>query len=655
MKRSGAFLLCAVVFLFALAADGYAYLYAADKQNIIEPVYQSVGLQNNKIIGSGALPYTYLGTYTNRIVAMDDTGEEVWSFETAGSVEAIRLDEGKQLVVAGTQGRFVYLLNAIDGSLIRDIPVSGRVYDMDHDPLTGNIVVSAPVNAAKGQMILLDSNGNELFKTGGRPARCVRFAPDGQSFYAGDIRANLCRFTLAGDILAETRMDAELYGLDVSKDTGDVVAVTQSGAVKRFDGYLNEKFASTLVGNGRAIGISQDGELIGVGTREGDVYLLDASGKTLHTMRLKDGITQIVLNGDQSYVVPWSTDLFSLDISAAQDFEFFMLLYQWTYYGLFVFGALAALALVLAFGRSRSAFIAFFMAVHRHRVAYLLLLPTFALIIVFNYLPVGQAFYYAFTDWNQATTNMRDVNFVGLNNFRKMISEGYFLLGFKNMLIILLSNVIKLAIPLCIAELVFSMSGAKRRYWFRFLLVLPMVVPGVITTLMWKNIYDPMIGLINQFLGAIGRPDLQRSWLGSEATALWSIIFMGFPWVHSFAFLVFYGGLINIPSDLFEAARVDGSTPTWNLTRIHLPLIVPQIKMILILTFIGSIQDYGQVLLLTEGGPGYATYVPGYELFINATRLGQYGYACALGIVMFLVILSGTILNLRVRTEEALG
>ena len=77
--------------------------------------------------------------------------------------------------------------------------------------------------------------------------------------------------------------------------------------------------------------------------------------------------------------------------------------------------------------------------------------------------------------------------------------------------------------------------------------------------------------------------------------------------------------------------------------------------MIFILTFINSIQDYSGVLLLTGGGPGYATYVPGYELYLNAQRLGQYGYACALGVVMFVVILAGTILNLRIKTEEALG
>ena len=198
-------------------------------------------------------------------------------------------------------------------------------------------------------------------------------------------------------------------------------------------------------------------------------------------------------------------------------------------------------------------------------------------------------------------------------------------------------------------------ESSRRRYCFRLLLVLTMVVPGVVSTLMWKNIYDPNIGALNAVLKTVGLESWQRVWLGDEATALWAIIFMGFPWVNSFAFLVFYGGLINIPEDLFEAAKVDGSNPAWNFFHIHLPLISPQLKMLIITTFISSVQDYGGVMLLTAGGPGTATYVPGLELYYAATRFGQYGYACAMGVLMFIVILAGSLLNLKIRTEEALG
>ena len=181
---------------------------------------------------------------------------------------------------------------------------------------------------------------------------------------------------------------------------------------------------------------------------------------------------------------------------------------------------------------------------------------------------------------------------------------------------------------------------------------MPMVVPGVVSALMWKNIYDPSIGALNSILRTVGLGKWARPWLGSSKTALGAIIFMGFPWVHSFAFLVYYGGLINIPADLFEAAKVDGSNPAWNFFHIHLPLISPQLKMLIITTFISSVQDYGGVYLLTMGGPGTSTYVPGLELYFNATLLGQFGKACAMGIIMFIVILVGSLFNLRMKTQE---
>lgn len=136
-----------------------------------------------------------------------------------------------------------------------------------------------------------------------------------------------------------------------------------------------------------------------------------------------------------------------------------------------------------------------------------------------------------------------------------------------------------------------------------------MVVPGVVSTLMWKNIYAPNIGALNSFLDAVGLSAWKHSWLGEESTALWSIIFMGFPFVNSFAFLVYYGGLINIPTDLFEAAKVDGSRPLWNFWHIHMPLISPQLKMLIITTFISSVQDYGGVYLLTAGGQVMGMYL----------------------------------------------
>ena len=240
-----------------------------------------------------------------------------------------------------------------------------------------------------------------------------------------------------------------------------------------------------------------------------------------------------------------------------------------------------------------------------------------------------------------------------------MITEGYFLLGVKNLVIMMIASFLKLlTVPVLLAELVFAMRTLSGHEQPPALLVPPAAGGARWWCRAWsprscgRTSTIPNIGALNSILDVLGLSSWKHAWLGDSKTALGAIIFMGFPWINSFAFLVFYGGLINIPEELFEAAKVDGSTPAWNFFHIHLPLISPQIKMLVITTFIGAVQDYGGVYLLTQGGPGYTTYVPGLELYYAATKFGQYGYACAMGLVMFIVILIGSLLNLRIRTQE---
>lgn len=656
LRRIPAFLILAIVLTLALGASIGAYFVMGNRLDIVNRLPYGSELQNNRVTYSRALSYTYLGTYKDTIVCVDADNNEIWRFPTKGAVSAIAYDNANGRVIAGSQGKRVYILDGATGAEIRTIDCKAVVNDIDYNEESRHLLVAEQVNKAKGFVRIYNDEGEIIASASVKPANSCAFAPDQQSFYYCNKR--LYRADLQGNVLAEVTLDKEMYAIDVSEETGRVVVTDDNGWVACYDAELRQIFKvamNNLDSDGRAVSITRDGTMVAAGTREGDVFVFDETGKTIFYKRLSSAIADVVIDGEYSFVVPLSTELYSLDMSAAAQLPLYTRVRQIAKTAMCALPFLAFMAWVLAFGGSRGTFYRFCKSAWRHRTAYFLLLPSFALIIVFNYVPVGQAFWFAFTDWNQNTTSMRDVRFVGLDNFAKMLSEGYFLLGVKNMLIIMAFNFLKLLVPLIVAELVFANGSNRARYWYRFLLVLPMVVPGVVSTLMWKQIYDPATGLINKVLEMVGRPDLMRSWLGNEETALWALIFMGFPWVNSFAFLVFYGGLINIPADLFEAARVDGSNPFWNLTRIHLPLLMPQIKMILILTFISSIQDYGSVLLLTDGGPGFATYVPGFELYMNATRLGQYGYACALGLVMFIAILAGTILNMKIKTDEALS
>jgi ABC-type sugar transport system permease subunit len=244
------------------------------------------------------------------------------------------------------------------------------------------------------------------------------------------------------------------------------------------------------------------------------------------------------------------------------------------------------------------------------------------------------------------------MRFVGLDNFRRMISEGYFLRGLFNLFLFFVTGLAKImTVPLLVAYLVYSIKINRQKMLFRFLFVLPMVVPGVVSALMWKQIYDPNIGLINQLLSAAGLDSWRRVWLGEGNWAIWAIIFMGFPFVNPLAFLVYYGGLMDIDPGILESARMDGANRGKIFFRIQLPILTSQIKILVILLFIGTVQDFGGVYLLTGGGPGTSTYVPGLELYFNTTQFGRFGYACALGFVLFLFTMAGTLINMRIKTH----
>ena len=656
-------LVLAIVFCLALIASICTYFYAASGTEIFTKVGFGATLQNSRIMADDENDMTFLGTYANTIIGVDAEGNHIWTQPISGAVGAMEYDTDNDWLVVGSQDRNVYVFNSLTGELLMQYPVNGKVDDLDYDQASKQILVSSGVSATKHTLAVLNlETGEELFSLSLRnTASAAQFSPDLQYIYYGDSRGRITKIDWAGETIAQERADGEVRDLSVDPVTGDVLTLDEYGLLQKYDPDLNLIFEVEVEGEGRCLGVSADGKWIGVGTREGDAHLLNSAGEILYSLKQQYDTSQIYFGAERSYIVTLSADLYEFSTDRLNNISQMDTLQTVALVGIIAFAVLTLEFGVLTFARGRALEAAFFRAIYRHKAAYLMLLPSIVLILIFNYYNVFQAFYYAFTDWSQATRTMREVQFVGFDNFRRIFTEGYFLLGVKNLLIMMAASFIKLlTVPLLLAELVFAMrtrtgESSRRRYWFRLLLVLPMVVPGVVSTLMWKNIYDPNIGALNALLKTVGLESWQRVWLGDEATALWAIIFMGFPWVNSFAFLVFYGGLINIPEDLFEAAKVDGSNPAWNFFHIHLPLISPQLKMLIITTFISSVQDYGGVMLLTAGGPGTATYVPGLELYYAATRFGQYGYACAMGVLMFIVILAGSLLNLKIRTEEALG
>jgi len=207
--------------------------------------------------------------------------------------------------------------------------------------------------------------------------------------------------------------------------------------------------------------------------------------------------------------------------------------------------------------------------------------------------------------------------------------------------------IVSITVPLGVAEMIFHLRSARAQYAYRVIFLIPMVVPGIVGLLIWGLFYDYNIGAINQFLRLVGLANLAQVWLGDPKVALYSLMLMGFPWVSGFALLIYYAGLQGIPIDVLDACKIDGASVMRRIWSVDLPLVMSQIKLLIILGFIGGLQGFQTQLILTKGGPGYATTVPGLHLYQNAMAFDRMGYSCAIGVILFVVILGLTYANMK--------
>ena len=275
---------------------------------------------------------------------------------------------------------------------------------------------------------------------------------------------------------------------------------------------------------------------------------------------------------------------------------------------------------------------------------YLFLLPTFVFLAIFNYYPIVSAFYYSVFQADFGSTPV----FIGLKNFADAVQDPVLLGSVPNVVYWIIFQVAaQLTVPLVTAEIIFHMRHERVRHFWRVLFVVPLVVPPIVIWLIWQFIYSDQ-GVINNLLTWAGHAELTRGWLNDPQFALPSIFFIGFPFVYPIALLIYYAGLLNMSRDVHEAAQLDGITAISRFFKIDVPLIVGQIRLIALLVMITVVtQGYQTVLVLTGGGPGNVTMMPGLYLYNNAFQYQKLGYASAIGVLVFVVILGLTVLITR--------
>ncbi|MFV0399662.1 MAG: carbohydrate ABC transporter permease [Oscillospiraceae bacterium] len=285
--------------------------------------------------------------------------------------------------------------------------------------------------------------------------------------------------------------------------------------------------------------------------------------------------------------------------------------------------------------------------IKRHLMPYLFLIPIYLLIVTFKYIPFGTAIQKSFYNWDGGNTDI----FVGLQNYIDIFKDPIFFTSLRNVAVVCVAYIlIAITIPLLAAELVFSLKSQRLQYHLRTTFTFPMVVPGVVTILLWKWILAGDYGILNQLLKGVGLGNLASPWLGQSQTALGAIIAIGFPWLGiamlgGMQFLIYFGALQGIPSDLFEVAKIDGINVWQRFRYIDLPMLSSQLKLMVTLAVINGLQIFDSVYIINKGGPGTSTMTPAVYIYEQGFNYGRMGYSSAIGVVLFLLIMILTVIN----------
>lgn len=277
----------------------------------------------------------------------------------------------------------------------------------------------------------------------------------------------------------------------------------------------------------------------------------------------------------------------------------------------------------------------------RRQVIPVLFLPSLLLIGLFAYYPAVKSLIGGFYENN----GFSSPSYVGTAQFRQYIHSTTFEPEARNLVLLVLGTVlITLVSQFAAAEVVCHLP--KRISTIaKYLLTLPIVLPPIVLIDVWAYLLNPTDGLINRIFGKVGLP--QPNWLTDNHTALISILLIGFPWVSNLGFLIFLGGVQNLPREITEASMLDGIHWIRRVFSIDIPMLMPQFRIVVVLSGVYAVQNFIPILLLTNGGPGNATLVPGLDMYQSAFQNNQYGYGMAIGTLLFVVMLIFTLIIMR--------
>lgn len=273
-------------------------------------------------------------------------------------------------------------------------------------------------------------------------------------------------------------------------------------------------------------------------------------------------------------------------------------------------------------------------------IAYLFILPSVIGFVAFFAVPAVRSLLISFTQWNL----LSPAKDVGIQNYQTLFNDPNFWQSMGATVLYVVGNIpLQTILALFIAVM---MDRLRNSAWLRGVVVLPWLMSNVVVALLWLWLFDPTLGFVNVIYHALGIPP--EEYLGTGSQAIFTIAFINiWRWTGYNAILIF-AGLKAIPEPLYEASRIDGANEWTQFSQITLPLLRPVLGFILITSVIGSFQIFDTIAITTKGGPAGATRVILYYIYDLVFARGfQMGLATAASVVLFLILITITILQFR--------
>jgi N-acetylglucosamine transport system permease protein len=286
------------------------------------------------------------------------------------------------------------------------------------------------------------------------------------------------------------------------------------------------------------------------------------------------------------------------------------------------------------------------------------LLPPLALYGYFVLSPYAQSFLIATTNWQGLSPRY---DFVGLDNFERLLKDEYVWNALLNNLwLLVLLPVLTIALGLFLATMLnvggrggrSAVTGVRGSALYKVIYFAPQMLSVSIVGVLWMEVYNPRRGLLNGVLRSVGLDGLAQVWLGDPTYAFWAVLAV-MVWANVGFYVVLFGAAMqSVPRDIYEAAALDGAGRGTTLLKITVPLLWDTIQVAWVYLAILALDGFALVHVMTKGGPNFSTDVVGLRLYTEAFGDYKWGYASAIGVVMFFVTLSVTVLSLRLTRRE---